>query len=248
MPAYFDVPNDDALLNLGSGYGAQNVVFGPLVKHIVCVDIAKHRHLEARTNEARFGVRHCAYVVADACRLPLKKNACAKAIACDVIEHVDNVPAFLAEAQRAMKPGGKLLLTVPALHEFYKDVSGFFGDILRALKILKPTETTHADLHNQVHSMQEWLRLVREAGFEVEDARASTMFPPLHWFGVPRFWSSNKWVRAVDDFFCRLPGFKWLGQAAVFELKAAQSQVGKLAGVVVNAKPQKPNEFKANAQ
>jgi len=221
LPDYFPVSKADVLLNLGSGFGAQNVIFGSLVKRMVCVDIAKHRHLEARTNEARFGVRNCTHVVADACHLPLKENTFAKAIACDVIEHVDDVPAFLAEARRAMTPGGKLLLTVPALHEWYKDVSGFFGDILRACRVLKPVETAHPDLHNQVHSMQEWLRLVREAGFEVMDSRASTMFPPLHWFGVPRFWFTNPWVRTVDDFFCRLPRFKWLGQAAVFKLKAA---------------------------
>lgn len=49
----------------------------------------------------------------DLCHVPLQDGQFDLVLACDVIEHVDP-NALLAEARRLARPGGKLLLSVPA--------------------------------------------------------------------------------------------------------------------------------------
>jgi SAM-dependent methyltransferase len=48
-------------------------------------------------------------------RTPLRAASCDAALALDVIEHVDDDAAALAEAARVVRPGGFVLATVPAL-------------------------------------------------------------------------------------------------------------------------------------
>ena len=53
-------------------------------------------------------------VAGDATRLPLPDACCDLVTAFDVFEHIDDDAAAFAEAHRVLRPGGSLLLTVPA--------------------------------------------------------------------------------------------------------------------------------------
>jgi hypothetical protein len=54
-----------------------------------------------------------------------------------------------------------------------------------------------------------------QGNFRLVASRASTMFPPLHYLGIPKFWFSNNIIHAIDDFFSRQPILKNYGQALV---------------------------------
>jgi hypothetical protein len=71
------------------------------------------------------------------------------------------------------------------------------------------------DAHQYDYKLKDWLKLLKENGFSLVDYRATTMFPPLHYLGIPRFWFSNDFIHTIDSFFCRLPVFKDFGQSAV---------------------------------
>ena len=43
------------------------------------------------------------------------------------------------------------------------------------------------------------------------------MFPPLHLYGMPRFWFSNRFIHAVDRRVAALPGIQRLGQTVMAE-------------------------------
>jgi SAM-dependent methyltransferase len=56
-----------------------------------------------------------AFVFASAERTPLRSASCDAVLALDVIEHLDDDAAALVEAARLVRPGGFLMVTVPAL-------------------------------------------------------------------------------------------------------------------------------------
>jgi SAM-dependent methyltransferase len=67
---------------------------------------------------ARQGVRlpdGIAFALGSAEHPPLRSASCDAALALDVIEHLDEDAAALAETARLVRPGGFLLVTVPAL-------------------------------------------------------------------------------------------------------------------------------------
>jgi SAM-dependent methyltransferase len=54
-------------------------------------------------------------------RLPLAAGCAAAVTALDVLEHLDDDDAALSELERIVRPGGLLLLTVPALAQLWSD-------------------------------------------------------------------------------------------------------------------------------
>jgi len=49
-----------------------------------------------------------------------------------------------------------------------------------------------------VHPIPVWKKRVEDAGFTFIKSRATTMFPPLHLYGIPKFWFSIEWLHALD--------------------------------------------------
>jgi ubiquinone/menaquinone biosynthesis C-methylase UbiE len=60
-------------------------------------------------------------VVADAMRLPLRSERFDVAVAMDVLEHLEDDCVALTELQRVLKPGGLLIVTVPAYRHLWSE-------------------------------------------------------------------------------------------------------------------------------
>jgi SAM-dependent methyltransferase len=106
-----------ALLDLGCGTVPLHGLYAPLVAGSTCVDWAASPHA---TNHID--------IVADLSQpLPLADGAFDTVILSDVLEHVPEPRALLAEIARVLRPGGHLLLNVPFLyglhelpHDYYR--------------------------------------------------------------------------------------------------------------------------------
>jgi SAM-dependent methyltransferase len=95
------------ILDLGCGTGA---VLSEIVLSCEALGLdASARALEFCARRGLAGV-----VLGDAERLPLATGAFAAVVALDLFEHVPDDRAALAEAYRALRPGGALVLSVPA--------------------------------------------------------------------------------------------------------------------------------------
>ncbi len=109
-----------------------------------------------------------------------------------------------------------MLITFPALHDGYEHFFGFLGRILKPWKKRKPeSDEWHPDHHAHDKSIRDWMRMCDQAGFTLVDSRATTMFPPLHLYGVPRFWFSNETIHQIDLWFCRRKSIQRFGQTVM---------------------------------
>jgi len=94
--------------------------------------------------------RGCRWLVrGDAQKLPVKPNSFGLITALDLLEHLEDDLRALKEMRTALAPGGKLLLTVPALKFLWSEHDEALG-------------------HKRRYSISELRRKVREAGFEIE--------------------------------------------------------------------------------
>lgn len=98
---------DWRILEVGSGTGANLPVLNGLgVRQVVACDYS--------VDALRYGRGVTPAVRVDACRLPFVSGSFDVVLAADVIEHIDDDRTALEEIARVLKPGGHLVLTVPA--------------------------------------------------------------------------------------------------------------------------------------
>jgi ubiquinone/menaquinone biosynthesis C-methylase UbiE len=97
------------ILEVGAGTGANLSTLAEIgAAQVVACDLS----LDALRHAYR--ANGVALARADACRLPFANASFDLLLAADVIEHLDDDTAALDEFVRVLKPGGHLVLTVPA--------------------------------------------------------------------------------------------------------------------------------------
>lgn len=116
--AYFPLCKGDIVLDLGCGEGRHAIntyLQADLV--VLGVDIslrdlctARERFLPFEQSESE---KHLYLQQADATHLPFADDSIDKIICSEVLEHIDNYQAVLAEIKRILKPKGLLAISVP---------------------------------------------------------------------------------------------------------------------------------------
>lgn len=216
-PEFFPIHSDATVVNLGCGVGPQAVVYKNHCKRMVGVDLNAERLEASKVLLKERDVTGYDTVCAPVETTGLPSDSFDTALAIDIIEHLSDPIGILKEAHRLLKPGGELLLSVPAMHDHYVHTFRFIGTLC-GWKTQELPEG-HLDAHNSAFTVSGWENLAVSAGFSVVRTRASTLFPPLHLYGVPRFWFTNDGIHAIDSFFCHLPIVKRFGQAYLMVLR-----------------------------
>lgn len=133
------VPGDTKIIaDIGSGnaWAAQHFVKKNV--SVISFDISHTNAVKAR--ELVPDNKHM-QLTGDSLKLPLKDNSIDVIIASEIIEHIINPAAFIKSLYRAVKPGGKLIVTTP-----YKEI------IQQCLCIHCNNVTP---LHGHLHSLDE---------------------------------------------------------------------------------------------
>ena len=224
-PEFFPMRPTDRVLNVGCGEGAQAITYDGQYGEMVGVEVDNTRLERGKLALARHGITRFEALNANAEQIPLPDASFDRAIAIDILEHVEHPDAFCAEVRRLLKPGSDLLITFPTMHDKYIHAARF---IKRTL-LRKPSMNPHtgadgwdSHAHGNDHSVSDWIKLIEGAGFRVQRTRATTMFPPLHFVGIPRFWFSNNFIHRVDRAVSSVPGVKNYGQTLMCVFRAVE--------------------------
>ncbi|MEQ1849555.1 MAG: class I SAM-dependent methyltransferase [Candidatus Peribacteraceae bacterium] len=216
-PEFFPMQSTDEVVNLGCGVGPQAVVYKGNYKRMVGVDLNADRLEQSKVLLQEHSVTGYETLAAPVENTGLPGESFDHALAIDIIEHLPNPRGILQEAKRLLKKDGTLLLSVPAMHDHYVHTIKRIGALLgRRIKELPKGDL---DAHNAEMSVRQWEDLVREQDMKIVSTRATTLWPPLHLYGVPRFWFTNPLIHAIDGFLCRLPVLKRFGQAYLMTIQ-----------------------------
>jgi len=214
-PEFFPIDREETVLNVGCGNGVQAVIYKRNFKKMVGVDINQERLNISSLVMGKYNIKNFEAICANVEKIPLTEKF-NKVIAIDIVEHLVNPENLISEIHRLLRNDGKLLITFPALHDKWENLFRFVGrKILRrkGKTIRKPG--WDPDAHQYEYNLKKWLSIMEEGNFSLVDSRASTLFPPLHYLGLPKFWFSNKLIHGLDSRLCRLPIIKNYGQALV---------------------------------
>jgi ubiquinone/menaquinone biosynthesis C-methylase UbiE len=116
--------------------------------------LVKHARKECQGKEYHF-------MVADACKLPVTNNVFDDVFMVEVIEHLREPNAALAECVRILRPKGRLLLTTP---------NGLFYKAFHHRSMVSP-------YHVDEYTVSEVVRLIQNSGLSLSKLRVSTRLP-----------------------------------------------------------------------
>lgn len=119
----------------------------------------------------------------DLCRLPFASRSFDKVILAEVLEHLPDDRAGLAEAARVTRPGGSILISVPNAHYPF-----WWDPFNKTLEVLFGTHIARGPLagiwanHVRLYTREQLLALVEGAGLQVEEERhlVHYCFPFIH--------------------------------------------------------------------
>lgn len=101
------------ILNAGCGSGTLSFLLARHGHRVLGIDIVPDYVEAARTTARATGLTDCRFEVGTIERLPLDR-VFDVVVAADVIEHIADDRAAVARLSRVLRPGGRLILTVPA--------------------------------------------------------------------------------------------------------------------------------------
>ncbi len=173
---HFPVGEDDVVADIGCGTGDLIVQCADFGARLIAVDIDP---LNIQTVRERLRARGSDFeaFVSDAAPLPLPDGAATRVISTEVIEHVDDVRAFLAELARIGRPGARYLLSVPA------------PETERLLTHIAAPEAFQKPNHVRIVGRQEFADLVTGAGLVVEHRAFFGFVHSLQWL---MFWLDDE--------------------------------------------------------
>jgi ubiquinone/menaquinone biosynthesis C-methylase UbiE len=110
MLEFAKVTKNDVVLDVATGTGNTALTFAKEAKFVTGVDIAEGMLEQARTRAFEDGVTNIEFVTGSAEALPIKDSSFDIVTSRHAPHHFHDVPQFLSEVHRVLKPGGRFVM------------------------------------------------------------------------------------------------------------------------------------------
>lgn len=216
LPDFFHLAPSDRVLTLGVGQGPEVLAYRNRSTVMVGVDRNEAALRKGRRAATLCGITNYLPVCADAQALPFRDSVFDKVLAVAIVMVVDDPSALCGEARRVLTPGGQMLMTFPGVQLRLRHGAAAAGRAARRVGAwLGLRSARMRGTLPRLARWREWLALLRRHGFVLARSEATSIIPPLHWLGLPRFWFRSDLIHSADRTLSRLPGFRALGQAVM---------------------------------
>ena len=184
------VPRNGTFLEAGCGTAANALHLAREGASVVCVDLSPTAVAKAKAAFEQRGIDGT-FLVADVRDLPFTSGSFEFIYAGGVVEHFSDTTVALSEMRRTLAPGGRLLVTVPALTLSFPYLA-LRGNVpavrvledLFAFIQLRLLKGRHADFgYERSFTRRRLERLMRDAGFDEVETGCFDTYLPL--FRVP---------------------------------------------------------------
>jgi 2-polyprenyl-3-methyl-5-hydroxy-6-metoxy-1,4-benzoquinol methylase len=174
----FPVNPDDVVVDVGCGDGSHATFCAHRGARLILCDIDPNQIAVARARLSTYAADRIEFHVTDGNPLPLPDNVATRIVCTEVLEHVEDPCALMAEMVRIGRPSALYLITVP----------GSAQEMLQ--KSLAHPSYFERPNHIRIFQPEELAALVRNAGLQIEHTSCYGFFRSLwmaFWWqcGVP---------------------------------------------------------------
>ena len=149
----------ERVLDVATGGGFTALACAPLAGEVVGLDVAEAMREAARRRAAELGLRNTLFVPGPAERLPFPGERF-DVVTCRIApHHFRDVPAFLREAHRVLRCGGRLLVADSTVPDESPEAAAWQNEVER---LRDPS-------HARNLSPGEWRGLLETAGYRLEE-------------------------------------------------------------------------------
>jgi acetyltransferase-like isoleucine patch superfamily enzyme/SAM-dependent methyltransferase len=171
----FPVGADDVVLDVGCGTGGMAAFCAERGARMILVDADANNLAASSARLSQFPGLRLETHASDAHRLPLADGSVSRIVCAEVLEHVDNPAAVMAELVRVGRPGARYLITVP----------GTAQEMLQ--KRLAHPSYFEKPNHVRIFDPQTFAALVRDAGLRIDRTSSHGFFWSI-WMAL--FWQT----------------------------------------------------------
>ncbi|MDG6938159.1 MAG: methyltransferase domain-containing protein [Nitrososphaerota archaeon] len=144
----------DVALDVATGTGFTAVALAPLVRQVTGIDVTREMLEEAKRLAASEGLTNVTFEVGDALDIKAADGSFDITTTRRATHHFADVPRFIQEAKRVLKPGGRLGVV---------DMSPPEGTEVFSNRIEKLRDSSHVE----AFTPSRWRSMVSEAGLEI---------------------------------------------------------------------------------
>ncbi|GGF26027.1 hypothetical protein GCM10011611_35060 [Aliidongia dinghuensis] len=221
----FPISADDVVADIGCGDGGIASFSARRGAHVILADADAVKIGQAKDRLAGSSARRVDAYVTDGNPLPLPGGTVTRVVCTEVLEHVDDPVAFMAELVRIGRPGALYLITVPGTAQE------------KLQKVLAPPQYFQKPNHIRIFEPEQFAALVEQAGLTIEHRTGYGFFWSLWWLffwqaGVPLGEGSDPsldaWTRTWSEVLRGKDGMR---------IKAELDRVLPKAQVIIARKP-----------